>query len=129
MFEKASRMKIRFESPKGNLSTEDLWDLPLTAVNNGACLDNIARDLSRKLKDSDTESFVVKSKNLDAVLQLKFEVIKRVIEVRLNEAEAAEKVKESKEKKQKLMSIIAQKEDEKLLGASLEQLRAMVDAL
>jgi len=129
MFEKASRMKIRFESPKGNLSTEDLWDLPLTAVNNGACLDNIARDLSRKLKDSDTESFVVKSKNLDAVLQLKFEVIKRVIEVRLNEAEAAEKIKESKEKKQKLMSIIAQKEDEKLLGASLEQLRAMVDAL
>jgi len=129
MFEKASRMKIRFESPKGNLSTEDLWDLPLTAVNNGACLDNIAKDLHRKLKDSDTESFVVKSKNLDAVLQLKFEVIKRVIEVRLNEAEAAERIKESKEKKQKLMSIIAQKEDEKLLGASLEQLRAMVDAL
>lgn len=129
MFEKASRMKIRFESPKGNLSVEDLWGLPLLASNNGACLDNIARDLSKKLKESETESFVVKASKPDAVLQLKFEIVKHVIEVRLTENEVAEKAQENHLKKQKLLSILAQKEDEELLGASKEQLRAMVEAL
>ena len=31
MFTKASRLKLRFQSPAGLLSSEDLWDLPLTS--------------------------------------------------------------------------------------------------
>ena len=30
-FEQAVRLKLRFNSPKGLLSVEDLWDLPLTS--------------------------------------------------------------------------------------------------
>ena len=50
IFEMATRKKIRFNSPQGDLSTEDLWDLPLSSkVNGKANLDDIAKDLHRLL--------------------------------------------------------------------------------
>jgi hypothetical protein len=32
IFEQATRAKIRFSTPVGMLSVEDLWDLPLTST-------------------------------------------------------------------------------------------------
>jgi len=129
MFEKASRLALRFITPKGSLSVEDLWDLPLTAANAGTSLDNIAKGLYRQLKEADTESFVVKAKKSDEILQLKFDIVKHIIEIRLAENERASAKKEAKEKKQKILSIIAQKQDEKLLGSSLEDLQKLADSL
>ena len=51
MFEKASRAKIRFETSKGSLTVEDLWDLPLTSNTGKADLDDIARGLHSQLKE------------------------------------------------------------------------------
>lgn len=33
MFDKVTRLKLRFESNKGLLSVEQVWDLSLTALN------------------------------------------------------------------------------------------------
>lgn len=129
MFEKASRLKVRFETPKGLVSAEDLWDIPLTAKNGGASLDNIARDLNRKLKETETESFVVKTPKADEVLQLKFDIVKHVIDVRLADAEKAATARAAKEKKDKILSLIAKKQDEKLEGTPLEELQKLADSL
>jgi hypothetical protein len=129
MFEEAVRFKIRFDTIKGSLSVEDLWDLPLTTANGGLSLDNLARELSRKLKDTETESFVVKPAKADEVLQLKFSIIKHVIDVLLAEKDAAKNAAENREKKRRILDIIAQKQDEKLASASLEELTAMADSL
>jgi len=59
LFETASKNKLRFSSIKGNLTTEDLWDLPLTSKSGRICLDNIAKQLYKELKDSTEESFVL----------------------------------------------------------------------
>lgn len=127
MFQKASRKKLRFESPQGFLSVEDLWDLPLQSGK--ANLDDIAKALFRRVKDQDNVSFVVKSKTQDDTLQLKFDIVKYIIDVRLAEAEVADMAKINKEKKQQILAIIAAKENESLMGTSLDELRKMAESL
>lgn len=128
MFEKASRSKIRFDSPKGLLSVEDLWDLPLTSNSGKANLDDIAKDIARKV-NADEVSFVNKEHKTNDEIQLKFDVIKHIIDIRLIEQEAAKKVRENTERKQQILAIIAQKENEKLSNSSIEELRQMVAGL
>lgn len=128
MFEKATRLKLRYESTRGALSTEDLWDLPLTSTN-GPSLDNLAQGLSKQLKETTTESFVVKTTVADSTLQLKFDVVKHIIDVRLAERDKAALAKETKEKKERILSIISRKQDETLENTSLEDLQKMVASL
>lgn len=127
MFEKASRYKLRFHTTRGRISVEDLWDLPL--LGGSDCLDEIAKGLRLKVKDSAEESFVVKSDKKDDVLQLKFEIVKHIIEVRLKEAEAAANAKVLREKKQQIMSIIADKESEALRGKDVDELKKLLESM
>lgn len=128
IFLQASRARIRFASPKGFLETEDLWDLPLSSTVPGkANLDDVARDLHRQLKEKEEISFVTKGTKPDGLLQLQFDVVKVVIDTRLAENEAAAIARVKAEKRQKLLELIARKEDDQLSATSLEELRAMLD--
>jgi hypothetical protein len=129
IFEQASRLKLRFDTPKGLLSAEDLWDLPLTSGNGKANLDDVARGLHRELKDADTESFVVKPAKADETLQVAFDVVKHVIDIRLAENEEARVKTENREKKQRILELISRKQDEALSAKSVEELQDMVTAL
>lgn len=129
MFEKSARLKVRFDTPQGQLAVEDLFDLPLTSGTARANLDDIARKLSKQVKESETESFVIRPAKVNEVTLLKFDVVKHIIEVRLAENEAAALARSNKEKKQQLLSLIAQKENEALAGQSIDDLRKMVEAL
>ena len=130
MFEKLIRAKARFETPQGSLTLEDLFDIPLTSIKKtNANLDDIARKLSKQVKESETESFVVKPAKVDAITLLKFEAVKHIIAIRLAENEAAKLAKDNREKKQRLLSLIAQKEDEQLVGQSIDDLKKMVEEL
>lgn len=130
MFVKASRLKLRFDSPTGKLSVEDLWDLPLTSNTGKANIDDIAKALSRTLKSSDSEeSFVLKTKPSDNINQLKFDIIKHVITTRLAENEEAAKALENKAKKQQIMQILSNKQNSALESMSAEDLQKMLDSL
>lgn len=127
IFEIATRQKFRFASAKGLLTVEDLWDLPLTSPVGKASLDDIARELFGQLKSNDTVSFVTPSQKSNATVQAQFDVVKYIIDVRVAERDIAETARANKERKQLLLGIIAQKENEQLLGSSLEDLKRMVD--
>jgi hypothetical protein len=129
MFEKAARLKLRFETPKGLITVEDLFELPLTVRNGGASLDNIARDLNRKIKDTETESFVDDTPKSDTITELKFEIVKHVIGVRKAEAAAAKEKADKAAKRQQILGIMERKQNEKLEGTSLEDLQKMLEAL
>lgn len=128
MFEQASRLKIRFSTTKGALAVEDLWELPLTSRTTNANLDDIARHINRALKDEGEEiSFVDPSTPRDSKLTLAFNIVKRVIEVRKQERDAAAARAKSAEKRQAILAIIAHKEGEALSNTSMEDLRKMLE--
>ena len=129
MFEKADRLKLRFDTAKGSLSVEDLWDLPLTSGTGKANLDEIAQGLFRQLKDEGNVSFVTPSASKDKTIQMKFDIVKHIIDVRVTENAATELARANKEKKQLILGIIAQKENEQLTSASLEDLQRMVESM
>ena len=122
MFEKASRMKLRFNTSKGMLSVEDVWELPLTSNSGRVNLDDIAKELFKQLKESDVVSFVTKKTDSNEYTQLAFDIIKHIIDIKLLEREENARIKSNKEKKQQLLALIAQKENEQLGGMSLEEL-------
>lgn len=128
MFELASRQKFRFSTPNGLISVEDLWDIPLTSSTNKANLDDIARELYSQL-DKSTEISFVSEKKKDETVQLKFDLVKHVIEVRLAENAAAALAKSNRERKQEIMALIANKENQELAGSSVEDLKALLATL
>ena len=128
MFEKASRMKLRFATVQGNLSVEDLWDLPLTHTSR-ANLDDIARGLYREIKESDVQSFVVETKKADETVQLAFDIVKHIIDVKKAEKANAESAAANKSKVQQILALIAQKEAEQMAGQSIDDLRKLVEEL
>lgn len=122
MFIKASREKMRFPY-KGLATVEDLWDLPVTE------LDKIYKSLNAKAKQAQEESLLEVKTSEDEELTAQIEIIKYIVSVKLEEKKAAEMAKERKEQKQKIMSILASKQDEALQGKSIEELEKMLDEL
>ena len=128
IFEQATRQAFRFESPKGFLTVEDLWNLPLISNTGRANLDDIAKSMQAKLT-STALSFVTDATPVNKVYQAQFDVVIHIINTKISEAKAAEQARLAREKKQKIMAIIEQKQDAALSSASLEDLEAMLNSL
>lgn len=122
MFEIATRTKMRFPF-KGLVSVEDLWDLSVRD------LDSIFKTLNAQVKKSQEESLLATKTKEDETLSIQIEIVKHIVKTKLDEAETAKQSKELKERKQKIMEIIAAKQDESLRNASVEELQAMLDNL
>ena len=124
MFQKASKMKLRFESAKGLLTVEDLWDLPL--LNKVPCLNDIAKGLSKKLKEAETENFVEQTTTTDDTAQLSFDIVREVIKVRVEEKTARENSAKLASEKRRIMEIIATKENKELEDKDISELKELL---
>lgn len=122
IFEYATRNKVRF-SFRGMISVEDLWDLSLTN------LDSIYKELNKQSKQSEEESLLNIKTQEDELLNVQIEIVKHIVSVKLAEKEAREKASAKKAQKQKIMSIIAAKQDEALQNSSIDELQKMLDEL
>ena len=129
LFLLASRKKFRFPSEKGELTVEQLWDIPLTS-RSGFSVNNIAIEVNRELRSLEEESFVETSRNPRRdTLKAMLELLKIVISVRQEEAQKASAAAERATKRQKIMEAIEAKEREKLDSVSLDDLRLQLSAL
>lgn len=131
MFERASREKLRFPSVKGELTIEQLWDLPLqSSRSNTVDLDSVARTVNTDLKAVTEESFVeTRSNPQKAVLTLKLDILKHIIATK--QAENAQKVALAANASEiaRLKSVLAEKNDEALKVMSQEDIEARIKSL
>ena len=122
MFEVANSKKFRFNF-KGLISTEDLFDLSVKD------LDSIFKTLNSQLKQTREESLLEVKSTEDQILDMKINIVKHIFNLKQEEEAKRIKAKENKEKKQKLMEILANKEDQDLLNKSKEDIQKMLDEL
>lgn len=122
MFEIATRTKMRFPF-RGVVSVEDLWDL---SVEN---LDAVYKALNSELKKATEESLLNTKTTQDKELETKIEIIKYIVKVKQEEELLRLKAKERKEQRQKILEIMAMKQDESLQNKSIEELTAMLNEL
>ena len=110
--------------------SEALFDLPLqTTRANGVSLDQIAIALDKKLCETPTVSFVDETTTANAELQLQFDIVKHIIEIKKAENAAAKAKQDAAARRQHLMELIAKKKDEALSAKSVEELQAELAAL
>lgn len=122
IFEYATRNKFRYPY-KGVLTTEDLWDLDVTDLN------EIFKSLRSEEKRREEESLLAKPSKKDVILATKIAIVKHIVNVKLSDAKKASEEKERSDRKQKLMSILANKQDEELMNKSAEEIQQMIDEM
>lgn len=122
LFEYVVRHKVRFPF-KGNLSVEDLWDLRVED------LDQIFKTLNARRKQSQEESLLNTKNKEEELIDIQISIIKYIVVVKLAEKEAQKKAAENKEKKQKILAIMAARDEKALENSSDEELRKMLEEL
>lgn len=127
IFEIATRKAFRFQSPKGLLTVEDLWNLPMSKGT--ANLNDIAISINRRIKASAEESFVAVAgqKRVDSDDVVMLEILKHIISVRQAEDEARTTAQAKAEQRRKLQELIDRKKEGELEGKSIEELQQMMD--
>ena len=122
LFETATKKKYRFPY-KGIITVEDLWDLNVTA------LDQIYKNLNKWLKEMGEESLLKTKSTEETDIENMVEIVKHIVVVKEQEKTNRLAQKERDAKKQRIMSIISDKEDKALTELSTEELRKMLDEL
>lgn len=118
-FKQATKQKLRVQTNKGLLSTEQLWDLSLSD------LDNLAVSLEEAYNNSKGKSFLAKKTVKDKDIKLQFDVVYEILQSKVEDNNALLEAKDRKEHNAKIDALIAEKQDEELKGLSVKQLEKM----
>lgn len=129
LFEYATRNKLRFASTRGELTVEQLWDVPLRSRDDFN-LNAVAKTANKVWKDISEESFVETAKTPEHTRREKaLEVVKYIIDMKLAEEIAATERADKKIEKEKLLKILAEKQAGKLSELTEKELQKRIAAL
>ena len=123
MYKKALRTKLRFSTSKGKLTTEDLFDLSLTDLN------NLAIALDKKLSETPRKSFISDIAPDTQEDELRFNIVKDIITLKLAERNAAQNAKAKSVEKSQLLEILHRKKNEALENLSVAEIEAKLASL
>lgn len=122
LFEIAAREKYRFPY-RGMISVEDLWDLSANQ------LDEIYRKLNAEQKRFDEDSLLAKKTKEQEKLSNQVALVKYIFEEKQAELAARKTEKVRAEKRQRILEILAEREDAALNNLSDADLKKMLDDL
>jgi hypothetical protein len=116
IFEKAVRAKLTFMTDRGVISIQDLFDLSLKRLN------AMAIDLNKQLKESKEESFLDDVSDEDTRIKLAFDIVFSVLTTKKEEAKAQKEAGANKIKREKILGILAKKQEDALENLTEDQL-------
>lgn len=122
-YKQASQLQLRFLTNKGTLSVEQLWSLSLTD------LANAIKAVKKVLKGTDNDdelSFLDENKTVDAENQLRFNILKDVYVDKQTALKEARTAQDRKAFEQKILNLIAEKQEGALKEKSIEELEALL---
>lgn len=124
LFMLATKNKYRFNTTKGVISVEDLWDLSLED------LDELYKNMRRTQEYESGESLLNTNTLTKKQRELNnsIEIIKLIVSDKLVTKERMQKAIEKKAQNQRILEIMADKQDAELKEKSLEELQAMLEA-
>lgn len=123
LFELATRERYRFPW-HGLISVEDLWQLPQEELN------NIYKQLMDSKRKTEVDSLMVdKTKENSQALDNCIDIVKHIFQYKEDQKNEAIKAKEKAEKKQRILEMMAKKQDEAMAEKSVEELEAMLEEL
>ncbi len=120
---KALLNKYRFRCSKGDISTEDLFNLDTKYI------EEIYSDLNDELASLGKKTLFGKQTTEMAKVQDKIDIVSAVADYRIAKSKAEEKLRQNKAVKEEINSIILQKEKDALSDMSIEELKALRDGL
>lgn len=131
VFEYATRNKLRFQSTRGELTVEQLWDVPLRSKSGDDFnLNMIAKSVNGKLKEASEENFVESAKTAEHTrMEVALDVVKHIIDAKLDDEAAAKQRSKNKLEKEQLLAILAEKQAGKLSELSEKELQRRIAAL
>ena len=123
IYQKAAATKLRFKINNGAISTEDLLDLPLSSKNE-MNLDTVAKTVHAALKAEEEGSFVNKTSNpRKEQLELAMEIVKDVIRIKQEEADAKADIAAKAAKREQLLRALERNQEQALAGMTVDQLQ------
>jgi len=123
MYKNAARLKLRFETPKGMLSAEDLWDLTLPQLN------ELAKKLNKRIKEFGEDDFLKVKNDEEKIVKLQFDIVLDILKTKQEDIEAAVARKLKMEQKQKLMAALDAKRDADIGAMTVEEIQAKLNEL
>jgi hypothetical protein len=123
-FKQASKLKLRFATDKGLLSTEQLWDLNQTQLAN--LIKSIKKVLKQTDNDDDLSFLTTTSSVADTENKLRFDIAKEIYLTKKKEIEELRDAAQIKQENEKILSIIARKKESKLEEMSVEELEKLI---
>lgn len=119
LFKIATKRKYRFNY-KGQATVEDLWDLSVEE------LDKIYKNLKSLQKNASEESLLQTVTKEDKELNNKIEIIKTIVADKLAAKDRAMKAASQRAQNQRILEIMADKQDAALKEKSIEELQNML---
>lgn len=125
MYKQAVMLKLRFETPKGLLTVEQLFDLSMTDLS--TTIKKVNALIKKEQATDDELSFLEGVDTTETQNSLRFRILKDVYLTKKDARDAAALDFEKKQRNQRIAEIIAKKKDEALENKSIEELEKMLE--
>jgi hypothetical protein len=129
IFKLASRKGFRFNTPMGELSVEQLWNLGSTRNKTMIALNDIAVGLDEEIAKLQRSSYLETKSTEQTDLVAKRDIVVDILQTLIAERDTEKVQAANKVEREKLMQLIAAKDQEELSSLSKDELLARLNAI